>query len=553
MKKTLFILFVLSMACLLAACGGGSTGNTDTPAPQSTPPASNQAQSTPAPTAPTTSAPPAAPTENVGPEGQQYGGTFRIIGGDTNMQIGLPFECLQISDQLTLTPTGEGLVRETTGGEIVPWLAESFQPDMENSEIRFFLRKGITFYDGSPLNAEVVYWNIQKAKEHGDLNPAILGAEVRDEYEVALLLDGYSNAVLHMLGSQAYDLASKEYFDKNGAEKARDYPVTTGPFKLKERTPGYRLVFERNDDYWIEGMPYLDEVELVQIADPMTQIATMLAPTSEAADMLNTVSAEQVATLRDSGMNLSIDHRLATGPTCLWPSSANEDSPLAIYEVRLAVANAINRQSICDARGFGILSPATQLLTTGYKGNIPDANYYSYDPEKAREYLAQAGYPNGFSTSLIASTTGTDADTVVILQSMLGDVGITAEVEFLEQAAITEIRLTKGWEGLYVGGILNTANTTSSFRMSIDPDYQYNISTWRPAEEMRGPYVQSRSTLLVEHEIVQQVHRMLMDNMAVIPIYDSYRTFVLRDTIQDSGLGDWGNGTWWLPHQTWKS
>ncbi|MCL1805990.1 MAG: ABC transporter substrate-binding protein [Clostridiales bacterium] len=468
------------------------------------------------------------------------------------MQIGLPFECMQISDQTTLTPTGEGLVRETTGGEIVPWLCESFEPDEVNSEIRFKLRKDVKFLDGSPLTGEVVEWNITKAKEHGDLNPAILGAEARGEHEVALILDGYSNAILNMLASQAYDLASKENYDKNGVEQAREYPVTTGPFKLKERVPGYRIVYERNDNYWIEGYPFLDGVELVQITDVMTQNATMLSTGDDAGDVLNSTLAEQIATLRDSGAPLNTDARLASGPTNLFPSSRNEDSPYAKYEVRQAVSYAIDRQTLCDARGFGILNPATQILYEGYKGHIPNANYCSYDPAKAKELLAQAGYPDGFSTSLFAIST-TDQDAVVIIQKMLEDVGINARIEIMESAAGVEMRNSKGFEGLFVSGLLNTASTTSTFRMALDPDYAYNVSTWRPAEEMRPAYVQSRATLTLQSELVEQVHRFMMDNMVVIPLFNSFRTFVIRDNVHDTEFAEWSTGTWWLPHQTWKS
>ena len=547
MKKTLFTLFVLGMACLLVACGGGSTGNTDVPAAQDTP--STPGQSTPAPTTPATPASPAAPAEILGPEGQSYGGILRIIGCDSSAQVGLPWEC-QTINQATLAPFAECLLTETTVGEILPFLAESFEPDLENSEIRMKLREDVRFSDGSPFNAEAVRWNFQMSKDARALNPAILGTEVRDEYEIAILLDGYLNSGMNLVCSRTFGFVSKENYEKNGEAYAREHPVGTGPYLFKESVPGYRVVFEKNDNYWMEGRPFLDGLEYYEIVDFMTQVNTMLSTGSDAADILDTVQVEQVAQLRDSGVPVTLNN-LPFGPASLNPSSRNEDSPFAKLEVRQAVAYAIDRQALCDARGFGILTPAYQLIPEGFKGHLDNPDYITYDPAKAKQLLAQAGYPNGFTTELRASVMS-DRDMVVAIASMLEEVGITCDLAFLETAAMVQAGNSTGWEGLSLGGIRSLPNMTSTFRLNFDPDYQFAISMWRP-EEMRPIYVSARSTLMLQNDIMQDLHTLFMDNMVSIPLYDTYDTFIIKENVHDSGFAEWGANTWWMPHNAWKS
>ena len=440
---------------------------------------------------------------------------------------------------------------ETSSGEISGWLAESYEPDMENSEIRFKLREGIKFSDGSDFNAEVVCWNFQMSKEAGALNPAILGAEVRGEYELAVLLDGYSNSAMHMICSRTFGFVSKVNYETNGEEYARTHPVGTGPFKLKEMVPGMKVVFEKNEDYWMEGRPYLDGVEYLDITDIMTRVAAMQSTGNDAADILDTTVAEQVAMLSDSGAAVTFN-KFSFGPLSLQPSSKNEDSPFAKLEVRQAVAHAIDREMICEARGFGILTPAYQLIPEGYKGNLKNPDYITYDTAKAKELLAQAGYPDGFTTTLYAGS-GSDRDMVVILQSMLAEIGITAEIEFPEAAAANQMRVSTGWEGLMLGTVRALPNMTSTFRLNFDPDYQFAISMWRPVDEMRPIYVEARSTLMLEDSIMQNLHTLFMDNMVAIPICDTYDTFVIRETVHDTGFSLWGANTWWLPHDAWKS
>jgi ABC-type transport system substrate-binding protein len=192
------------------------------------------------------------------------------------------------------------------------------------------------------------------------------------------------------------------------------------------------------------------------------------------------------------------------------------------------------------------------LFPQGYKGSLSNPDYITEDLEKAKELLARAGYPDGFNTTIYADS-GFDRDIVVAVQGMLGEIGINVEIEFQEPGAATQLRNSTGWEGLLIGTVRSLPNTTSTVRLNLDPTYQFFVSTWRPTEEMTPIYINARSTLTLQDDIMQNLSRLLLENMAVIPLYDTYDVFIIRDNVHDTGFAEWGANTWWLPYDAWKS
>ena len=543
------LLLLLALVLLLAACGG-SDGNANTVTPSSTQPSSTtQAESQPN----TTTVVPGDLPEELAEE-KEYGGTVRmVVTVDTAYPFGLPWNsAANIATQVQV-PFSETLVNQYSRGVCLPALASDFEVDAEKEEIRFKLREDVHFSDGTKFNAEVAVWNIYKQIEVNAANPAITGAEVRGEYEFALLMTGsFSNSVLNALAGRGYGMTSKENYDKVGADAAGEYPVCTGPFLLKEKVPGSKVVFEKNPTYWVPGKPYLDTFEYHSILDVMTQTAAMLSKDeNDRIDVLMQNNIEQLKILtQDPEIELVT---YPSGYSSIYPSSKNPDSPFAKLEVRQAVAYAIDRQLICDARGFGVLTPATQMMVNGFMGWFDDGrNYYPFDPEKSKELLTQAGYPDGFSSTIIASASS-DRDVVVAIQSMLNDVGIKCELQFPESGLYTELRTVSGWEGLVYGGFTNISSMTNTYGVQLDPDYRYYISTWRPLDEMLPLYNASRVTPVQDNGLFQDLHALMADNMVIIPIISSNTSFVVNRAVRDGGFGYYGLGTIFLPEEIWRS
>jgi peptide/nickel transport system substrate-binding protein len=524
MAKMKVIAIFLVAVLALTACGGGGaspSGNTN-----------------------------AGGDREVAEGGQKYGGIIRLVmTGDTNAGYGLPSE---VASGMTapLAAYAECLLLESSGGEISPWLATDWEIDLPNQRIVFTLRDDVKFHDGSDFNAEAVKWNIDICIESGIMNPAIIGAEVLGDYEVAVLLDNYTNAILNIFASHQFCMVSKENYETNGKQYAMDNPVGTGPFKFKEQIPGQKIAYERFDGYWQAGKPYIDTVEYISMTDVMTQIAAMQPNAADQISVLQTFAGDSVSQLLASA-DVYVN-KIGMGPMALFPNSVDADSPMSNLKVRQAISLAIDRDALVAARGFGVFETSKQLIPVPYAGAFdnPDTQKYKlyYNPEEAKQLLTEAGYPNGFDT-VIYGMAG-DRDVVVGIQEQLAAIGINARLEYPESGAATELR-ANGWDGMLFFAFRALASISSTFRLHVDPDYQFFPSMWRPADEMRDLYIEARTSETVQPELFQQLQAMLMDGMVLIPVYDAYDSYVVQNKVKDSGFGDWGVGTIWLPGNAW--
>ena len=562
MKKTISLMLMMIMVFGLAACGGGGSSQ---PAGQSSGASTSSSTGAPPPGQPTMNVTMPGPDSNPIPAGTeviipasdepQYGGVVKMVtNADLSAAFGLPWKTAISNATQPIVPFGECLVLESTGGDIFPWLATDWEIDDVKKEVRLNLREDVWFSDGSKFNADVVVWNYTMARAEGPgyLNPAIDHVEARGEYAVAVVManDTFANNILNILSSHVYAIASKENFDKFGMEYAGEHPVGTGPFILTEKVPGVGVKYVRNDDYWQKGKPYLDGFEFVVIPDAQTQINAMMAPPGPSrVDVLNNPGVEQLAILAQDP-ELTI-YAYPSGVTCLYPSSRNPESPFADLKVRQAVSFALDREALAAARGFGFQHPATQFVPKGYYGHFNDErNYFEYNPDKARQLLTEAGYPNGIDTKYYASTTS-DWDMATAITKMLEDVGIRCDMEFLEGGAFTALRSTNGWdEGLVYTGFGSLASMPTSYRLALDPQYAYNKGTQRP-EGYDEAYAALYLTLHFDQKLAEVTHGLLADNMTMIPMLWSVSANVTRNSIIDAEYGYWAVGTQWLPSEMW--
>jgi len=554
MKKLVAILLTMLMVTAIAVgCGNGTA------------PAAPGGGQTPVPTAPGDGA--ATPGTGEGgaavitaPQGgeAQRGGILRLANtAEGATPLGVPWEVFGID--ATLMPAfGESLLLEGSDGSIEPWLAEEFWVDMDTLQLFFQIRQGVYFHDGSRLNAEVAAWNITQAIETNAINPAIISAEAIEEYLMMAQLDRWSNIIWSAFASRSFTMISMEAFLANGIEWARENPISTGPFVLREYIRGERIVFDRNENYWIEGKPYLDGIEIIFIRDVMTQNLAFQATGDQSIDILGTNSAEQVITLRGDGVTVAMNQ---IGPISLVPSSGNPDSPLAILEVRQAISYAIDREAIVGARGFGLMTPAFQYIPEEWPGvHLPPEYNLSYNPDRARELLAEAGFPDGFSTVIVAMPGLVDRDAIIAVQAQLREVGIDAEVQFPDAGGYSALRFG-GWEGLMAQHTRSFPAPFNSFNMYFDAyedpigsgnlTHQRMISAWRPLEEVYELSQAAQTTEEPEVENLANFHRLILREMLCIPLWNLFEFSIMSDNVRDTGFAEWSAGTQWQPQNAW--
>ena len=543
MKKILCLTLAIAMLFTLAACGGGGTA---TQAPSvAIPSADMPTNYNPAPTGSGSSKAPetGAPAD----EGPQYGGVVRFIDTGTNGGTAEPFGFVwtpMVAKHYS-TPWSEALVNFTQDGVYEPHLAYDWDVDQEAKTITFYLREGIEFTDGSPFNAEAVAWNINRWPEDGRGNEEITYAEATGEYEVVIHYINWQNVLFETFASHSYSMVSMQNFLDHDKDYAMQHPVGTGPFILSEWVPGSHIKFVRNENYWQEGKPYLDGVEYYEITDVMTQIATIVAETSDAVDYFATANAEQAHTLMSQAKDFDCSYMRGGGTMTLCPSSDNPDSPLYDLKVRQAIAYAIDREAIVEAKGFGIFKPAYQITNEGYSGHLPDdnPNIIKYDPEYAKQLLTEAGYPNGLTLTIYSPMTFQDV--IVIIQDQLSEIGITCELEFPEAGRINDLNY-HGWEGLLAVNFGQVMNTGISYYIWYHPDQDSYVSAYRPPE-YEDMYYTARRSFDIDDELFGALGNLVLEYMTFIPIYHSATVYFARNGLMNHGAYAYSSDTMWTP------
>jgi len=454
MKKKICILtvVVILLSLMLLACGEPDETTTPTTTAPTTTAPTTTAPTTTAPTT-TTTAPTTEPTTE--PEPDMYGGIYKqalSVGPAT--PIGYPAEAAPDAYSLA-RPAIENLVKLKRGGRVEPCLATSWEIAADGKSITLTLRQGVKFHDGSDFNAAAVKWNFDIVIEAGKAR-GYESVDVIDDYTVRINITNYQNTILTGLAGGAFEIISPTAVETNGLDWARWHPVGTGPFIFVEYERDARLVYERNPNYWDEGLPYLDGLEYTVIADEMVRNIAF-----QNGDIHRLAAAGLTAQeLQEAGF---INYTEPGGTFLLIPDSKNPDSPFYDIRVRQAVSHAIDREALVEALGYGFARPAYQVYPGFPETDIPDLDIHEFDQDKARQLLADAGHPNGFETTIYAFGRIVPRDFITAIVNMLGEVGIVVDGEFPEAGKYSEYRFD-GWNNAMMGhAMTNFDNMNSGF------------------------------------------------------------------------------------------
>lgn len=412
-------------------------------------------------------------------------------------------------------------------GGIQPWLAESYKVGDDLKSITFNLRKGVKFHDGSDFNAQVVKWNLDNiiAKK---LQPNWDSVTIIDDYTVKVNLKQWQNTLLRAFDMGAA-MISKASFDKNGIDWARYNPVGTGPFKFVsfQRDTSFKTV--RNPDYWQKVKPYLDAVEYLFIADKMTQQAAIQAGE---ADALMVEPGKTAADMERLGLQIKAS-LIATH--VLQPDTANADSPWANKKVREAIEYAIDRESIAKSFGYGYLHAPYQI--PGPATAIYDPNFAlgrKFDQAKAKQLLTEAGYPNGFKTTIIVSPISLIREIPEAVQAYLGQIGITVELEFPTAAKFSEYTNGTWRNGALYEPVAGGGNFNSSLGQWT-PDRAVRNS-WLRTPEFKQAYYASITAPTMDIKLIRAASDMLIQDASIIPVNESGKGWAIKSYVMDSGF-----------------
>ncbi len=371
-------------------------------------------------------------------------------------QSGLPVTLDISQDGNSLTPAiqiVERLVGFAQGSaEIEPLLATSWSANDDASVWTFNLREGVSFTDGTPFNAEAVKFNFDRwnhldhehnysdqgknytsftyvfGAHYGDDGYQIESVDVIDDLTVQFTLTGSFGYFPQQLASAYFGLHSPAAIAEHGLEYGSPSvgAVGTGPFVFVEWIDGDRVVIARNDNYWGQ-VAGVDQVVFRGIESPTTRLAELEAGSIDVALNLSPENYDVVASSSDF-RPVSAESDLVLG--YLGMHQANE--PFDDLRVRQAFAYAIDKEAIIDAFYGDLASVANEFVPPGLSGRL-NQDPYPYDPERARELLAEAGYPNGFDTEFWYMPVSrpyypAPRDIAEATVSYLAEVGINAEL-----------------------------------------------------------------------------------------------------------------------------
>ncbi|MFC1891301.1 ABC transporter substrate-binding protein [Thermodesulfobacteriota bacterium] len=361
------------------------------------------------------------------------GGILKINMGRTADIIGNPLKIRGANTEYARIPL-ESLLQHSPNepGKLIPMLATSWELTPDQSRYILKLRRDVKFHDGTAFNAQAVKWNLDKWLESkSPIFEDVASIDIIDEDTVQINLSKWNNQMLYNIDNGSTYMISPTAFEKNGEDWANYNPVGTGPFKLVEFKRKVILKFEKFKDYYKEGLPLLDGLQFSQIVDPMTAMASLKRGELDAWMSVDPISASEL--VKEGKWQIDT----ANGPGFfLTYNSVDPESPFYKQEVREALEYAIDRDRIAELSGRGFRKGVrTIIYGLDYKkaGTTPR----EYNPDKAKQLLKEAGYPNGFKLKLFFQSPN-ERDSAVAFQGYLKEVGIEAKLEAVAGA---------GWHG----------------------------------------------------------------------------------------------------------
>jgi peptide/nickel transport system substrate-binding protein len=324
----------------------------------------------------------------------------------------------------------EGLVKIDRNGKIVYALAKDYKISKDGKEYTFILKKGVKFHDGRPFDAEDVRFTFDRLMDtqktgtaHPEYYTDVDSVQAVDSHTVKIRLKNVNSMFLFNLARPDSIIVNSQTVDK-----LKTAPIGTGPFRFVEWVRGDCITLAKFDEYHKKGIPYLEKVTFKFIGDPSAQIASLRAGDIDV--IAYDVSPEN-ALLLEKDPKFKVLNGYTTTEVIL--STNNSRKPFNDVRVRRAMAYAIDRNALIKGAMSGYGMPIGSHMDPGNPYYIDLTSAYPYNPEKAKQLLAEAGYPNGFEAVIkLPERFAYAKRSGEIIADMLSQVGIKLKIELTE-------------------------------------------------------------------------------------------------------------------------
>lgn len=413
---------------------------------------------------------------------------------------------------------------------VVPSLAESWRVSADGLTWTFNLRDGVMFSNGRELTADDVVYTYERMlnPETGSGNAYLLAGvidvDAPDASTVTMTLDAPNPGLLGKLAiNKAVGIIARESVE-DGTINTR--PIGTGPFMISDFQPGTRLLLERNPNYWQDGLPYLDAVDVRIIPDESVRRTALV---SGDVDWSISVPAQSVSELE--GRDDVIVDSVPAG--AYWYIGLNtEEPPFDDVRVRQAIAYAINRDNLAMAGAFGNAQPTQDPIPSSSTWDFGYAPY-EQDLDQARALLAEAGYADGFEMEIMPTTQYEESVRMAqVIQANLGQLGITASINTLEWAEWLETQ-GRGEYDTYVCSWNGLVDPDDFFYAQHKTGEVFNFTGYsNPTVDELLEQGRTTQDPAARREIYAEINRAIVDDAPYIYIYNPLNINAYRTNVQ---------------------
>lgn len=413
LKKSLLMLITLTLAVALCACTGDKKNENEDVSSNAT------SQSEPI-----------------------YGGSV-VVGVQQEFDSLDPHLATSAGTKEVLFNIFEGLVKADADGNVIPAVASNYEISEDFTTYTFTLREGVKFHNGEVVTAQDVKYSLERCA--GLLDGTALISALSVIKEVNIVDQSTVEVVLSEPNSELITYLTVAIIPE-GYDNQATMPIGTGPFKFVSYTPQEGLVVEKNEDYYVDGVPYLDEVTFKICAD---SDAAMLELKGGTIDLYSYLTSEQANELSSNFNILENSQNLVQA---LFLNNAVE--PFCNEKVRQAVCYAISNEEIISFvsgdRGNSLGSCMLPGLAKYYE-DLSDV--YKQDIDKAKELLKEAGYENGFDMTItVPANYQFHMDTAQVIVQQLQAVGINASIEPVEWSSwLSDVYSDRNYQSTVVG------------------------------------------------------------------------------------------------------
>jgi len=441
----------------------------------------------------------------------------------------------------------DAMLKPMPGKSMAPSLAESWSMSPDGLVYELVLRKGVRFHNGEPVTAEDVKFSFERYRGISAkmLKDRVAAVETPDPARVRFRLKQPWPDFMTFYGTPATGagwIVPKKYVEKVGEEGFKKHPIGAGPYRFVSFNPGVELVLEAFEGYW-RKTPSVKQLSFKAVTDSSTRLAMLKRGEADIAYATTGPLGEEVR--RSAGLTLhptpfSSTHWLVFADQ--WDAS----SPWHDRRVRLAATYAVDRQAVNQAEtlGFSKITGSIIPMSFDFYWQPP---VYPYDPAKARQLLAEAGYPKGFDAGDFNCDAGTSNYTEPFL-NYLQAVGIRTRLRPIERAGFLKAYQEKKLKNVIYGlsGIAgNAATRIESFTASTGAYAYGGYPDIDGLVREQATELDTKKREAILHRIQQLIHEKVM----YLPIWQLALLQASGPRVAESGLGLINEYPWSAPYE----